>query len=80
MQHNLVREAALQYAEDLGTHCAPGAMAAIKEQIRDEAELQLWVGLKQAKIRQQLSLSSDDALAGLEGIKQGRPAEFGPLT
>ena len=71
---------ALAYAEDMALHCAPSALAVIKEQIYGDALRHLPDTSAQAEKLMHESMLRPDFIEGITAFFEKRPPEFPPLT
>ncbi len=62
--------AAWDYARDIAEHCSPPAVAVIKQQLRDEENLEFWTALRLAKARQELFLTTPGFAETMQTLKQ----------
>jgi enoyl-CoA hydratase/carnithine racemase len=70
---------ALSYAEDIGAHCSPHAMAVIKQQIRVEPQMEFWEALRHAEALQLASLTTPDVAEGFNAYFEKRDPGHQPL-
>jgi enoyl-CoA hydratase/carnithine racemase len=71
--------AALDYAQDIGAHCSPHAMAVIKQQIRVEPQMEFWEALRHAEALQLASLTTPDVAEGFNAYFEKRDPAYEPL-
>jgi enoyl-CoA hydratase/carnithine racemase len=71
---------ALEYAEDMATHCSPASMAVIKRQVYGDATRDVVEATSVAEVLLQESLPRPDVVEGITSFLEKRPPQFPALT
>lgn len=71
---------ALEYAEDMATHCSPASMAVIKRQVYGDATRDVVEATSLAEVLLQESLPRPDVIEGITSFLEKRPPQFPSLS
>jgi enoyl-CoA hydratase/carnithine racemase len=74
-----VVDAALEYAEDIATFCAPTALSVIKQQLWEGAKETLRLAYEDAERHSELRYDSEDFVEGITSWREKRTPRFAPL-